>query len=114
MSEELTYPQEVIRDHIAMCDRILGAGHKEVPIPEGCPKVGELIVCNNTKPRAIIACVFGYIYTPFNGGSIRCCVGVGSDVMITDLNPVDKKQERAYNLFTKDFNPVERRMTCLL
>tara|TARA_R110000868_G_scaffold411024_1_gene701383 strand:+ start:4283 stop:4621 length:339 start_codon:yes stop_codon:yes gene_type:complete len=107
---EYTFAEETLNKHLALCNEHLCEGHKIVDPSEFNKKIGDLVVTSHAKPRNIIGCVYGYIYSPFTD-SVRAVLGVNCDIMVSDMNDTDLTHELAFNMNTVDFAPVEARYT---
>ena len=108
---ELTVAQEPVKDHLEFCNKVQ-QGFYELNNDDFEFKVGELVHAN-TSPMNIIGVVFGYVYCPISEQP-RAVLGVNCDVSLEGLRKADSKESLAFNCFTKDFNYIESRMTCLL
>jgi hypothetical protein len=107
---ELTHAEQIVFEHIQLCNKHLGEGHRmEKPFLFNF-KIGDLVTSINCKPRDLIGAIHGYIYSPFTQ-SYRAVLDVNCDVEITNIKPANQVEELTYNLHTKDFKPVEARMT---
>jgi hypothetical protein len=108
-----TYAEEVVLEHINLCNKLLCNGHRTEKEFLFVYKIGELVATKQAYPRNIIGTIHGYIYSPFSN-SYRAVLGVDCDIEVDNIRIAEEKESLAFNLFTKEFNPVESRMTCLI
>jgi len=108
---ELTVAEETVKNHLEYCNNVQQGFH-ELSNDEFEFKVGELVHANSS-PMNIIGAVFGYIYCPISKQP-RAVLGVNCDVSLEGLRKADNKESLAFNCYSKDFNYIESRMTCLL
>ena len=110
MDNNLTVAEETVLQHLEYCNNVQKGFYE---VKEDFPfKVGDMIYCDG-HPRAVIGLVFGFVYCPISKQN-RAVIGVNADVSIERARKATKKEEMAFNLFTKDFKPVEARYTAFL
>lgn len=110
--EITTFAEETVSNHVNYCNKVRRGFKAFKPYLFKFP-VGTLVTTKDAIPYNIIGAIFGYVFCPITE-SYRAVLGVNFDVEIDNLTIADKKETLAFNLFTKDFMPVERRMTCLI
>jgi hypothetical protein len=101
----------MVKNHLEYCNNVQ-QGFYELNSDDFEFKVGELVHANS-KPMNIIGVIFGYVYCPITKQP-RAVLGVNCDVSLEGLRKADNKESLAFYCFTKDFNYIESRMTCLL
>ena len=107
---ELTHAEQVVFDHVQLCNNHLCVGHRPEKDFLFNFKIGDLVTSINARPRNLIGAVHGFIYSPFTN-SYRVVLDVDCDVEIDNIRPSDRIESLTYNLHTIDFKPVEARMT---
>lgn len=108
---ELTVAQQTVKDHLEYCNNVQ-EGFYELSNDDFYFKVGELVHANSS-PMNIIGVVFGYVYCPISEQP-RAVLGINCDVSLEGLRKANKMERLAFYLYSKDFNYIESRMTCLL
>ena len=108
-----TYSEEVVEKHVNLCNKVLCGGHRIEKDFLFNFKIGELVTTKKAYPINIIGLIYGYIYSPFTN-SYRVVLGVNCDVEVDNIKLSEEKESLAFNLFTKELNPIESRMTCLI
>lgn len=97
---------------IGMIHTEMGIAFKSLS-PEGQPyKIGDLVTDQTQRISAKIGAVHGYYEDEH--GLVRVAIGAGFGVCLGNTAAADARETLAYNLYSDNFLPVERRMTCLL
>jgi hypothetical protein len=110
---KLTYAEQVVLEHLQLCNKGLCSGHLPAKPELFNFKIGDLVTSINAYPRNLIGAIHGYIYSPFTG-SYRAVLDVNCDVEVDNIKLVNEVETLVYNLYTIDFKPVEARMTVFL
>jgi hypothetical protein len=108
--KELTHAEQVVLEHLQLCNDCLCGGHRTEKPELFNFKIGDLVTSINGHPRNLIGAVHGFIFSPFTN-SYRVVLDVNCDVEVDNIRLSNDVETLAYNLHTKDFKPVESRMT---
>jgi hypothetical protein len=81
---ELTHAEQVVFDHVQLCNNHLCVGHRPEKDFLFNFKIGDLVTSINARPRNLIGAVHGFIYSPFTN-SYRVVLDVDCDVEIDNI-----------------------------
>lgn len=106
----MTHINDITNKVLQQSDEILGGKHFLLNPDVFTLKVGSIVT---HKESGLIGTLYGYMASPFNGGSTRAILGSQCDVSLHySLTEATEAEKKAYLLFTKDMEPVSIRMTC--
>src|SRR5690606_28467242 len=108
----VTIPEQVVTEHLVLCNERLCIGHRKEKDFLFPFKVGEIVTTNVGNRKDLIAIVYGYIYSPFTE-SYRAVLGVNYDCEIDYLRLATNKEIIVFNVLTDDLKPVLKIMSTL-